>query len=327
LRYRVLIVFGILLAVFLVQLLPWGGGKLKVMAVYHTSIEEPWVACIHQALLKAERALEIDYGYDEKVASQDYDRVLYGAATGGYDVVFGDAFDNEQTVRDIASDYHEVYFVFGSALGPAEPNLAVFDDWIHEPAYLCGMIAGKLTQTGIVGAVGGYPVPEVNRLINAYRLGVKEVNPQAQVKVAFIDDWYDPQKARAAALALIDEGADLIYAERDGAIEAASERGVLAFGNLVDQNSVAPDTVVTGPVWDLWPTVNHVLTAIKEGDFQAIDYREWSMMAKGGAYLAPYHGFDQKLPAEVKDMVSQRQDEILTGRFVVPVDESTPQSD
>ena len=93
------------------------------------------------------------------------------------DIIFGDAFGNEEAVRAVAADYPDIAFVFGSGGGPAEPNFSVFDNWIHEPAYLAGMIAGGVTQSNVLGVVGGYPVPEVNRIVNAFIAGAQEVEP------------------------------------------------------------------------------------------------------------------------------------------------------
>ena len=86
-------------------------------------------------------------------------------------------------------------------------------------------------------------------------------------------------------------------------------------------------TVVTGPVWDMWPTVKHVVTLVQAGVFTAQDFGGFSYMGKGGSYLAPYHDFDATLPDDVKQMVDERRQEILDGTFRVNLDESTPRSD
>jgi len=117
----------------------------------------------------------------------------------------------------------------------------------------------------------------------------------------------------------------VIYAERFGVIEAAQEKGALAISNMSDQSSLGPDTVITGPVWDMWPTVKQVITLVKAGAFTAQDFGGFSYMGKGGSYLAPLGKFEQKLPAEVMDMVKKRQQEILDGNFRVDVNEGVPQ--
>jgi basic membrane lipoprotein Med (substrate-binding protein (PBP1-ABC) superfamily) len=96
---------------------------------------------------------------------------------------------------------------------------------------------------------------------------------------------------------------------------------------MSDQSALAPATVITGPVWDMWPTVKHVVKQVQAGVFAAQDYGGFSYMGKGGSYLAPYHDWDSKLPPEVKEMVSARTEEILAGTYRVDVNEGVPESD
>src|SRR4051812_10336186 len=301
--------------------------KLKVAAIFATPIEEPWDHQIHVALQRAEKELGIEYKWSEKVQASDFARVLREYAQGGYDLILGDAFAAERESRRAAKAFPKVAFLFGSGAGPAEPNFGVFDNWIHEPAYLSGMIAGKMSKSGTVGAVAAMGIPEVNRLVNAFFSGACEVNPDIKKKVAFIGSFFDPPKAKEAAVAQIDAGVDVIYAERFGVIEAAAERKILAMSNMSDQSSLAPDTVVTGPVWDMYPTVAQAIKLVKAGVYTAQDYGDFSRMGKGGSYLAPYHAFEAKLPADVKDLVEKKKAEILEGNFRVDVDEATPVSD
>ena len=300
---------------------------LKVAAVFETPIEEPWVNQIHVALLKAKDEMGVTYEWSESVKSADFGRVMREYAEKGFGLQMGDAFGAETIARRVAKDYPNVAFVYGSGIGPADPNFGVFDNWIHEPAYLSGMIAGKLTKTNTIGAVAAMPIPEVNRLCNAFAAGAKEANKDVKTKFSFIGSFFDPPKAKEAALAQIEAGVDVIYAERFGVIEAAAEKGVLAISNMSDQSSLAPDTVVTGPIWDMWPTVNHVIKTVQAGVFTAQDFGGFSYMGKGGSYLAPLHGWESKLPAEVKDMIAKRTQEIMDGNFRVDVNEGIPQSD
>ncbi len=301
--------------------------KLKVAAVFETPIEEPWVHQIHVALLKAKKQLGIEYTWSESVKPADFDRVLREYAEKGYQLIMGDAFGAERITRRVAKAYPKIAFVFGSALGPAEPNFGVFDNWIQEAAYLSGMIAGKMTKTNKVGVVAGMAIPEINRLVNAFIAGAKDVNKKVKCKVSFIGSFFDPPKAKEAALAQIEDGVDVIYAERFGVIEAAKDKHILAISNMSDQSKLAPDTVITGPVWDMWPTVKYVVGLVKAGVFTAQDFGSFSYMSKGGCYLAPYHKWAKKLPPEVKQLVEKRKQEILAGTFRVKIDEATPKSD
>jgi basic membrane protein A and related proteins len=301
--------------------------QLKVAAVFETPIEEPWVNQIHVALLRAKDEFGIEYTWSESVPASDFARVLSGYAEQGHGLIMGDSFGTERITRRVARDYPDVAFAFGSGIGPADPNFAVFDNWIHEPAYLAGMIAGKLTSSNIVGVVAAMPIPEVNRLSNAFCAGAKEMNERVRCKFSFIGSFFDPPKAKEAAIAQIEAGVDVLYAERFGVIEAAAERGIPAIGNMSDQSELAPETVVTSVVWDMWPTVKQVISLVQADVFTAQDFGQFSFMGKGGSYLAPYHAWEDKLSEEVKAMVTERTREIMDGTFRVPVDESTPQSE
>jgi basic membrane lipoprotein Med (substrate-binding protein (PBP1-ABC) superfamily) len=225
----------------------------------------------------------------------------------------------------VAIDYPEIAFVFGSGGGPAEPNFSVFDNWIHEPAYLSGMLAGGLTETNVIGVVGGYPVPEVNRIVNAFIAGATSVNPDVDVKTTFINSWFDPAAAKEAALAQIDSGADVLFAERFGVIEAAAENGLYAFGNMSDQKDLAPENVVSGPVWNMEPTVDYILNQVAGGTYTAQDLKDFSMVGKGGAMLAPVNtSVTGGLPQELVDLVTAKENEIISGLFRVDIDEAPP---
>jgi len=299
---------------------------LVVFGAFAAPVVEPWDGVIHAALNKAMDAGQIEYTFTENLGyAGDLERVLRETADQlKPDIIFGDAFGNEEAVRRVAADYPEIAFVFGSGLGPSDPNVSVFDNWIHEPAYLSGMLAGGLTKTGKIGVVGGYPVPEVNRLINAFTAGAKEVNPEAKVLVTFINSWFDPAAAKEAALAQIDSGADVLFAERFGVIEAAAENGLFAFGNMSDQNSLAPDFVVSGPVWNLDPTVAYVINQIRSGAYTAQDLKDFSMVGKGGASLAPFYGTESKMPADLVQKVKDKEQAIKDGLFRVDIDEQQP---
>lgn len=297
-----------------------------VFGAYATPLEEPWPNVIHQALLAAEKKGEIKYDHIDNIGySGDMEKVLRDAAEKDKPaLIIGDGFGNEEAIRAVAADYPNIAFAFGSELGPTNPNLSTFDNWIHEPAYLCGLIAGGITKSNVVGVVAAMPIPEVNRLVNAFIQGATEQNPKVQVRVTYINSFFDPATAKEAALALIDAGADVLYAERFGVIEAAAAKKVWVFGNMTDQNSLAPDWVITGPVWNMEPTVEYLLKTIKAGAYTAQDLKDFSGMAKGGSSLAPFHDVDKKLPKDLVDAVLKRQDELLKGTFRVDINENAP---
>ena len=172
--------------------------------------------------------------------------------------------------------------------------------------------------------VGGYPIPEVNRLMHAFMEGARSVNPEVKFLVTFIGSWYDPPKAKEAAFAMIDKGADVMYAERYGVSDAAKERGVAAIGNVIDTQEEYPGTVVASALWHMEPTIDKAIAAVKAGAFKAEDYGQYSFMAHGGSSLAP---MDPKLvDQEVLDLVKQKEQAITSGELEVEIDDSEPKS-
>ena len=311
---------------------PSGGGEggdevVTVFGAYATQIEEPWDGVIHTALNAEMEAGRIEYSFTDDIGySGDMERVLRETAEEDQpDIIFGDAFGNEQAARAVAADYPDIAFVFGSGGGPAEPNFSVFDNWIHEPAYLAGMIAGGVTESNVLGVVGGYPVPEVNRIVNAFIAGAQETNEEVDVKVTFLNSWFDPAAAKEAALAQVGAGADVLFAERFGVIEAAQENDLVAIGNMSDQQELAPGHVATSVTWNMAPTVKYVIDQVIAGAYTAQDLKDFSMVGKGGAALAPINAeVTGGIPDDLAALVAEREAEIMSGTFRVDINEGTP---
>ncbi len=306
--------------------LSFAQAKLKVAAVYTVPFEQQWVSRLHIALKAAEARGEIEYKASENVSNADYERVMREYAMAGNSLIVGEAFAVEAAARKVAKDFPKTYFLLGSSGKPQAPNMSIFDNYIQEPAYLTGMIAGGMTKSNKIGLVGGFPIPEVNRLMNAFMAGAREVNPKAEFSVSFINSWFDPPKAKEAAFAMIDKGADVMYAERFGVSDAAKEKGKLAIGNVVNTQSQYPDTVVASALWHMEPSIDRAIKLVKEGKFVAEDYGIYSTMKYKGASLAPLGTFEKKVPADLAAKVKAKEKAILDGQFTVVVDDKQPKS-
>ena len=300
--------------------------KLKVAGIYTVPFEQQWAGRLHQALKAAEARGDIEYKASENVSNADYERVMREYATAGNTLIVGEAFAVEAAARKVAKDFPKVSFLMGSSGKPQAPNFSVFDNYIQEPAYLSGMIAGAMTKSNRIGMVGGFPIPEVNRLMNAFMAGAKEVNPKVEFSVSFINSWFDPPKAKEAAFAMIDKGADVMYAERFGVSDAAKEKGKLAIGNVINTQDKYPDTVVASALWHFEPSADRAIKLVKEGKFAAEDYGQYSMMKHKGSSLAPLGTFEKKVPADVVAKMRAKEKAIVEGKFAVKVDDKQPKS-
>lgn len=301
--------------------------KPLVYGAYATPIEEPWDGVIHRALQAAADKGDITYKHVDNIGyAGGMERTLRDIATNDKPaVVFGDAFGNEAAVRKVAKDFPAIAFAFGSGEKEQAPNLSVFDNWIHDPAYLAGMLAGGTTKSNVLGVVGGYPVPEVNRIVNAFIGGAQSVNPKVQVKVSFINTWFDPAKGKQAAQAQIAQNADVLFAERAGVIEAAKEKGLRSIGAMADQKSQGPDSVMTSLLWDMGPTVQAVLQQVRDGKYVGANLKDYSFLKNGGSSLAELNtAVKGGIPADLMAKVTAKQAEMKSGSFTTPVDEKTP---
>ena len=300
--------------------------KPKVAAIYTLPVEQQWISRIHKALNASMARGDIEYVFSESVKNTDYERVMREYAEKGMDLLVGEVFGVERAARKVAKDYPGTAFLMGSSFGPSGQNFSVFDNWIHEPSYLTGMIAGAMTKTNKMGIVGGYPIPEVNRLVHAFMDGVHEVNPDVKFMVTFLGSWFDPPKAKESAFAQIERGADILFAERFGVSDAAKEKGVLAIGNVIDTQSDYPDTVIASAIWNMEATIDRAVSKVASGSFEGEDYGQFSFMKYGGGSLAPYGTFENRIPAKVKKLVAERSQEIKDGLFRVNVNDAEPKS-
>jgi basic membrane protein A len=298
--------------------------KIKVAAIYTLPVEQQWISRIHKALNTAAERGSIDYTYSESVANTDYERVMREYAEQGQNLIVGEVFGLERAARKVAKDYPETAFLMGSSFGPVGPNFSVFDNWIHEPSYLTGMVAGSMTKSNVIGMVGGYAIPEVNRLMHAFMDGARDVNPDVKFLVNFIDSWYDPPKAKESAFAMMDAGADIMYAERFGVSDAAVERGVKAIGNVIDTSADYPGTILASAIWHMEATIDKAVSNVAAGSFEAADYGQYSFMAFNGGSLI----LDESLvPSDIATAVKAKEQEIMDGLFRVNVNDARPESD
>ncbi|TCD16248.1 BMP family protein [Oricola cellulosilytica] len=301
---------------------------LKVAAIYTVPVEQQWVSRIHKAANAAVERGDIEYVFSENTSNNDYERVMREYSEAGHDLIIGEVFAVEDAARQVARDYPEKAYLMGSSFKPKDdtPNFAVFDNYIQDASYLSGIIAGAMTESKNIGMVGGFPIPEVNRLMNAFMAGVREVAPSTEFQVAFIGSWFDPPKAKETAFAQIDAGADIMYAERFGVSDAAQERDVLAIGNVIDTQADYPETVVASALWHFEPTLDTAIARVKAGEFKADDYGIYSFMKEGGCSLAPLGTFEGKVPEDALKLVAVKEEKLKDGSWAVEIDDSEPKS-
>ena len=297
------------------------GSVVKVAGVHMSPVENAWNSRIHLAFQEAAQAGLIDYEFSEGVSPTDYPRAMREYAENGSQLIWGESYAVENQARDVAADYPKTAFLMGSSCGPEGDNFGVFGTRNHEAAYLAGMLAGKMSETNVFGSVGGYPIPEVNLLINAFRIVVSEVNSDAKFLNGFIGAWFDPAKAKEAAIAQIDAGADILFGERIGTADAAKERGIKAIGSLIDYTPRYPGTVFANAIWNYGPTIEAIVADVNAGNAVGRDYTEYSFMKYGGNELIYVQ---DEVPADAIPAMEKRQAAIAAGTYDVPIDNNEP---
>lgn len=182
------------------------------------------------------------------------EKAIRDVVADGADIVFTTSFGYMDPTLAVAQDYPDVYFEHCSGY-KTNDNMATYFGRIYQPRYLAGLVAGAMLEDGFIGYVAAFAIPEVVRGINAFTLGVRAVNPDAEVRVVWTNTWYDPVLEREAAEALLDEGATIITQHQDTTEpqKAAEERGMLSVGYDSDMAQFVGDTVLTSPVWNWGP--------------------------------------------------------------------------
>lgn len=234
-------------------------------------------------------------------------RILRQFAQEGYAMVFATAADYADVMFEVSQEFPGVTFE-NCGGSRTNDNLAVYFGRMYQPRYLAGIVAGRMTTSGNIGYVASAPNPEVIRGINAFALGVRSVNPGAEVHVRWTNDPDDPEKSREAAVALLDAGADIIAQQVNTAEpqKAAQERGMLSIGCDSDMRTAVGDSVLTSVVWH-WG--NYYARTIEDGlDGTWTTHTYWGGLADGVVGLAD---FSPKVPQDVRDLVIVARKRIL----------------
>jgi basic membrane protein A len=281
---------------------PASGEPLKVAFVYVGPIGDlGWTWAHDQGRLELEKNIpNVETAYQENVPENaaDAERVIRGFAQQGYEVVFTTSFGYMDPTINVAKDFPDTVFIHISGYKTAE-NVGTAFGKIEEPRYVSGLVAGRMTTSNQLGYVAAFPIPEVIRGINAFTLGVREVNPNATVKVVWTNTWYDPLKERQAAEALLDGGADVIAQHQDtaGPQQAAEARGVYSVGYNADMSPLAPGAVLTCPIWRWGVYYTQAVQSVIDGTWEPNQY--WGGWKDGVVDLSP---IGSMVPDDVRQM-------------------------
>ncbi|HHY38314.1 MAG TPA: BMP family ABC transporter substrate-binding protein [Clostridia bacterium] len=301
--------------------------KVKVALLLPGPIDDAgWNGNAYKGLVEAAEKFGIETSYMEKIPQAEFEAAFRDYASQGYDLVIGHGFEFQDAAKKVAGEFPEVKFVVFNGSVSAEPNLASvhFLDW--QPGYLAGAVAGLITKTNRVGVIGGLEIPVIKSAVDAYKVAAETVNPKVKVASSYVGTFEDIAKGKETALAMINNGADVIMCDADqvgvGSIMACKEKGVYAVGFVNDQSEVAPDTVIASALYRTGVLVEYAVKNVVEGTFKS---EVVGIGIKEGAHGLVWNPkFKEKMPDTVSRL-DQIIKDMIDGK-IEPPEGSTPSS-
>lgn len=261
-----------------------------------------------------EKALagKVTTSYVEKVAEgADAERVIREMASSGNRIVFATSFGYMNYVERVAKQFPKVTFMHATGY-KSGPNFGNYNARFYEGRYLTGVIAGKMTKSNILGYVAAFPIPEVLQGINAFIRGARSVNPKAEVRVVWVNSWYDPGKEREAALTLISQKADVVthHTDSTAVTQAAQERNVYAFGYHSDMSKYGAKAHLSATTHHWGAYYTKVVQDVLAGTWKTGTI--WGGIKDGFIKLAP---INPVVPKDLQDQVAKIEGDIRAGKF------------
>jgi simple sugar transport system substrate-binding protein len=286
---------------------------VKAAFVYVAPLTDAgWVRQHDDARKAVEAALgnRVKTTFVENVAEgPDAERVIRDLAQQGHQIIFTPSFGYMEPTLKVAAEFPNVKFESVTGYKTA-PNVAVSNARYYEGRYLAGVAAGRMaTQAGYVA---GFPIPEVLQGINAFTLGMRSVNPKAELRVVFLGEWFNPPRERDAAMTLMNQGAEVLafHTGSTAVMVAAQERGKLAVAYHSDMRKVAPDAQVAA-VTHIWGDYyTRRVKAVLDGTWKS--ERVWGGVKDG---MIRVDHFGPKVAAAVREEVLARQKDIAAGKL------------
>ncbi|MEE4661348.1 MAG: BMP family ABC transporter substrate-binding protein [Halieaceae bacterium] len=286
---------------------------LKVAFVHENPVGQGGWTLSHEL---AREKIEAHFGdaitttaLDGVVPGGDTERVLTKLARGGQQLIFATSFGHMSAAARVSRRFPRVIFehAAGYTLGR---NLGTYQIRAYQGRYLAGYAAGLVTRTNRLGYVGAFPIPEVMRGINAFTLGAKAANPDAQVDVIWISTWSDASRSREAAELLVSKQADVIthHTETSAVVQAADQRGVWSVGYQTDRSAFAPRHHLVSIAHNWFPIYRDKIQSVLDGNWSP--EANWVGLEQDATRL---EGWGDKVPESVREQVMAQQSRLLSG--------------
>ena len=239
----------------------------------------------------------------ESVAeNSDSERVITSLARKN-DIIFTTSFGYMNPTVKVAARYPDVKFEHATGYMRPTDNISTYSARFYEGRHVIGKIAGRMTNSNIIGYIASFPIPEVIRGINAAFLAAKSVNPDIQIKIVWVYTWFDPGKEADAARALIAQGADIIMQHTDSTapMTVAEDEGVHAFGQASDMTAWGPNAHLTSIIDEWGPYYVARVKAVADGTWTSTD--TFDGVAEGMVEFAPFTNMPDEVMWEAQDTI------------------------
>jgi len=294
---------------------PKAGEPLKIGFVYVSPIGDAgWTFQHDTGRKQMEKALgaKVTSKYIESVPEgADAERVIRELAQTGHNLIFTTSFGYMNPTIKVAQSFPNVKFEHATGYKTAK-NVGIYNARFYEGRYLAGIVAGKMSKTGVAGYVAAFPIPEVVMGINAFARGMRSVNPKAEVKVVWVNTWFDPGKEGEAANTLVSQGADVLthHTDSTATVQAAEAKKVYAIAYHSDMSKYGPNAQLTAVTHHWGDYYTKVAQSVLDNKWQQDNV--WGGIKEGMISLAPYN---KVVPADVQALVTKAQDEIKAGKL------------
>ena len=307
--------------------------KVKVGFVYLTTPgDHGWTYAHEVARQDVEKHFgnKVETTFVENVPEgPDSARVIRELAKQGNEIIFTTSFGYMDHTIKVAKEFPNVKFEHITGY-KRSPNVATGNIRFYEGRYVQGVVAGLMTKSNKIGYLASFPIPEVIQGINAFGIGLRSVNPKAEVSVIWVNSWYDPVKEADAAKVHIAEGADILAQHTDSPamLQTAQKAGVHGFGQSSDMKAFAPKAQLFSSVNNWGPYYISKIQQMMDGKWSTGDGPDhwagntWVGIADDYLVLSPF----ENMPADVAKAAAQAAADIKSGKnkiFTGPIKDNS----
>jgi basic membrane protein A and related proteins len=304
---------------------PTGGEELVRVALILPNARDDftWNQQAYEGAIAAEEAGSFDLEWVDNVGqdASSFIPVAERYAQEGYDLIIAHTFDYGEPVKQLADQYPDINWAWAGSGIPEDlkENVAAYEQPFYEGSFLAGILMAGATKTGKIGGIGGFDIPACHSMLEGFYAGARLFNPEIQFEATYLGTWFDPAKEKEAALALYDSGVDIIgvCGTPTGVIEAAREQNLGVIGYVNEQESAAPQNVLTSVAWNTQLTWETMAEDVAAGTFQPGQAYHVGL-ALGGIVVEPNPDYKDPISQEALDLYEEVLAASQSGEFEPP---------